>query len=65
MNDRQGENSTTNRWEAKPCPFCGALDIFPEEENAASFSIRCRNCGATGPDAATIGEACLQWNRVA
>src|SRR6516165_2558211 len=53
------------QWQPKLCPFCKVMDIFPEEKNPASFSIRCRNCRASGPEAGTIGEACLQWNRSA
>lgn len=39
---------------AKPCPFCGSLDIhhypsdFRYEEDA--YCLRCNNCEATGPE---------------
>lgn len=39
--------------ELKPCPFCGSLNVFLQEDTFAKcdayYYIKCCNCGARGP----------------
>lgn len=43
----------------KPCPFCGSENL-----SVGSFEnyIKCKNCGAAGPDGSTLNEAFDKWN---
>ena len=49
---------------AHDCPFCkstnlGIINVFDE-----SFNVGCKDCGMTGPQAASIDEAIDIWNRL-
>lgn len=43
----------------KPCPFCGSENL-----SVGGFEnyIKCKNCGAAGPDGSTLNEAFDKWN---
>lgn len=43
----------------KPCPFCGSENL-----SVGGFEnyIKCKNCGAAGPDGSTLNEAFNKWN---
>lgn len=45
--------------EIKPCPFCGSENL-----SVGGFEnyIKCKNCGAAGPDGSTLNEAFDKWN---
>jgi hypothetical protein len=52
----------TTRLMAKRCPFCneggGGLTF---DLNGFLYWVRCRGCGATGPEASTRREAASLW----
>lgn len=41
----------------KPCPFCGS-----EAVTLVGSSVRCGNCGASGPFGGTVEDALGRWN---
>ena len=43
----------------KPCPFCGSENL-----SVGGFEnyIKCKNCGAAGPDGSTLNEAFDKWD---
>ena len=45
--------------EIKPCPFCGSENL-----SVGGFEnyIKCKNCGAAGPDGSTLNEAFDKWH---
>lgn len=45
--------------EIKPCPFCGSENL-----SVGGFEnyIKCKNCGAAGPDGSNLNEAFDKWN---
>lgn len=60
-------NETRKRMQARPCPFCGSGSIMPDDRRSKSgmivaYFMECRTCGARGPDAIAIYEACGRWN---
>jgi Lar family restriction alleviation protein len=50
-----------------PCPFCANRTHRRSDderfEATGAISIRCRDCGATGPTAGHIQAAANLWNR--
>lgn len=57
------ERSPTGR---PPCPFCSSVSLAMvrtfSDETAASFWVRCMDCGATGPCADSSEVACDLWD---
>lgn len=58
--------ATPERWTkdtVRPCIFCGDADTDIEQpEGSGSLVVRCPNCYAEGPWAATYEEAVDLWN---
>lgn len=51
--------------ELKPCPFCGARDVFVERRtDGYSWEVTCdaAECSVAGPVRATKREAIAAWN---
>ena len=50
-----------------PCPFCGNRDfedwVIESQPVANDTSVRCKYCGAQGPEMPTIKEAREEWNK--
>ncbi|ESY89056.1 hypothetical protein X739_00760 [Mesorhizobium sp. LNHC220B00] len=50
----------------EPCPFCRTRDTSAErwrDHTGEHHRVVCHNCGATGPEKDTRGEAVDGWNR--
>lgn len=51
---------------AKPlrmCPFCGHDKVFWSEFMRSGNAVRCRQCGAFGPQKSSLDAAAGAWNR--
>jgi len=47
------------------CPFCGSLDVTPNQPPADLFNetcIRCKRCNAKGPPSMNLKGAADWWN---
>lgn len=43
------------------CPFCNGHNLTVDIEEQG-YGVRCRECGAMGPSAESLGQACRRWN---
>lgn len=48
--------------ELKPCPFCGATDVRVKCIEEFTYSAKCRQCDALGPDGPSRESAIGRWN---
>lgn len=48
--------------DTEPCPFCGSHDT--EVTVVYKMAVRCKECGATGPQSWIVSECVDKWNKV-
>jgi Lar family restriction alleviation protein len=53
----------TERGELSPCPFCGNAKVDLEVWKGTVF-VKCRECGASGPDSDETEQAIQDWEGV-
>jgi len=50
-----------------PCPFCGNRDfedwVIESQPVGSDTSVRCKYCGAQGPEMSRIAWAREEWNK--
>lgn len=49
--------------ELKPCPFCGNVCMFLNDEPAGKWVVNCLECQAIGPVKETEEQAISAWNK--
>lgn len=48
--------------ELKPCPFCGATNVRVKCIEEFTYSVKCHQCAAFGPDAPSTADAVTRCN---
>lgn len=51
----------TQRIITMPCPFCDSTEV---QQSTDSHNVKCKKCGATGPEASSQDAAIKSWNQV-
>lgn len=46
-----------------PCPWCGSINLEPDDSPGGKSQIVCRSCGSRGPEAKTDQLAENEWKQ--